>query len=242
MSAKQNPQTPKPDNRRLTQFRRLHRWGGVAAALLLVVLGTTGSVLNYKQPIFARLGIETKRERDVSPLPASELPVSVRFTTGAGVAGDTVDFAGALAIARAEWGDVPLERAELRAERGAVSYRFRKSGGAELWVDATDGRHLVKGAYERVGKPDKDGNVTRTTDWGKILIDLHTGKIGGEVGKAIMTSAAVLLLLLSLSGVYLWLKPLLIRRENRRWISTAQPGSHESRRQNAAKLSQPQQL
>lgn len=202
-------------SRSVARYRRWHKWGGITAGLLLLVLGTTGIALNYKQPIFARLGIETKRtERDASPLPVSKSTNAVTFTTNAGITGGAVDFAGALAIAKTEWGDVPLERAELRAERGSVSYRFRKSGGAELWVNAADGTHLVKGEYERLGKPDKDGSVARTTDWGKILIDLHTGKIGGGIGKAIVSLAAGLLLLLTLSGFYLWLKPLFIRRQN----------------------------
>jgi len=123
-----------------------------------------------------------------------------------------VDFAGAPAIARAEWGDVPLERAELRADRDTATFRFRKEGGGIKWADAADGRDIVAGEYERIGKPDKDGNVARTTDWGKILIDLHTGKIGGG-GKALITVAAGLLLL-TLSVYYLWLKPLLIHRQN----------------------------
>ncbi len=217
MSSKTNMRSPEPNHRRVAQFRRWHKWGGVTAGLLLLILGTTGIVLNYKQPIFARLGIESRRgERDASPLPAAKSPGQVKFTTDAGVSGGVVDFAGALAIARAEWGDVPLERAELRSERGAVSYRFRKSGGAELWVNAADGTHLAKGEYERIGKAGPDGVPARQTDWGRILIDLHTGKIGGEIGKAVVSFAALILLLLTLSGVYLWVKPLLIRRENRR--------------------------
>src|SRR4051794_3219830 len=94
-----------------------------------------------------------------------------------------------------KWGDVPLERAGLSSERGSVSYRFRKNGGAELWVNAADGTFLAKSQYERIGKPGADGVPTRQTDWGKILIDLHTGRIGGEFGKAVMSCAAFLLLL-----------------------------------------------
>lgn len=235
MSAKDNLRIPEAKNRRVAQFRRWHKWGGVTAGLLLLVLGTTGIVLNYKQPIFARLGIESKRaERDASPLTAGKSPGQVKFTTEAGVSGGVVDFAGALAIARAEWGVVPLERAELRSERGLVSYRFRKSGGAELWVNAADGTHLAKGEYERIGKAGPDGVPVRQTDWGKMLIDLHTGKIGGEVGKAVVSGAAFVLLLLTLSGVYLWVKPLLVRRKNR---LKAERGSREP---GGAPLSEPQ--
>jgi hypothetical protein len=198
-------------------MRQWHKWGGVAAGTLLLVLGTSGIFLNYKQPIFARLGVETKRgERDASPLPASKSSVQVEFTTSAGVSGGAVDFSGALAVARAEWGDVPLERAEVRAERGSVIYRFRKNGGAELWVNAADGKYLAKGEYERIGKAGSDGVPARKTDWGKILIDLHTGRIGGEAGKAVMSCAGLLLLLLTLSGFYMWAKPILVRLQHGR--------------------------
>jgi hypothetical protein len=42
------------EKNRLAQFRRWHKWAGVAAALIFLVLGSTGIILNYKQPIFAR--------------------------------------------------------------------------------------------------------------------------------------------------------------------------------------------
>ncbi len=199
----------------LIQSRQWHKWGGLIAGLFLLVLGASGIVLNYKQPIFSKLGIELKRdrERDASPLPARKSPGEVALTTGVGVSGG-VGFEQALAIAHDKWGDVALERVELRSERGAVTYRFRQRGGAELWVDAADGSSFVKGEYERVGKAGADGVAVRTTDWGKILIDLHTGKIGGATGKAIVSIVAGILLLLTFSGFYLWLKPLLIRRKN----------------------------
>jgi hypothetical protein len=231
----ENNRTPELKNRRLAQFRQFHKWGGVIAASLLLVLGTTGIILNYKQPIFARLRIETKRgERDASPLPASKSTNQIAFTTSTGISGGAVDFAGALALARAEWGDVPLERVEMRAERGSVSYRFRKSGGAEFWVDASDGTHLAKSEYERIGKAGADGLPTRQTDWGKILIDLHTGRIGGEIGKAVVFCGACLLLLLTLSGLYMWAKPIFIRRQiaSARQVSSTPSNSNRAATRN----------
>ena len=202
-----------PKHRRLDQFRRWHKWGGVTAGMFLLLLGVTGILLNYKHPIFTALGVPAKRERDVSPLPPSSKPADVAFTTG-GIAGGTVTFEQALALAKSEWGDAVLERAEIRAERDGVTFRFRNAAGKELWVDAADGRHTVKGEYERISRSESDGKPQRSTDWGKILIDLHTGRIGGEAGKAIVSLVAMLLLMLTLSGVYMWLKPLLIRRKN----------------------------
>jgi uncharacterized iron-regulated membrane protein len=212
-----HPRPSERKNRRLAQVRRWHKWGGLLAGLLLLVSGTTGIVLNYKQSIFTRLGVELKRgERDTSPLPANKSPNKIKLTTDAGISGGAVDFALALAIARAEWGDVPLERVELRSERGSVSYRFRKSGGAELWVDAADGARFAKGEYERIGKSGPDGVPVRSMDWGRILMDVHTGKLGGAAGKAVMTCGALLLILLALSGFCMWIKAILIRRCNSR--------------------------
>ena len=220
MSDKENLRTPELKSRRLAQFRRWHKWSGVIAGVFLLGLGTTGILLNYKQPIFTALGVPIKREREASPLPPTTKPVRVEFTT-AGIAGGTVTFEQALAIAKKEWGEVALERAEIRAERSGVTFRFRNDAGAELWVDAADGRHAMKGEYERISRSESGGGPVRSTDWGKILIDLHTGRIAGETGKVITSLAALLLLLLTLSGLYMWLKPLLIRRQTARSKSQA---------------------
>lgn len=213
MSDKNNLRSPEAKNRWLAQSRRWHRWGGVTAGLFLLLLATTGIILNYKQPIFTALGIPAKRERDVSPLPPQSKPARVEFTTD-GITGGAVTFEQALALAKNEWGDAVLERAEIRTERSGVTFRFRNTTGEELWVDAADSRHAMKGEYERISRGESGREPVRTTDWGKIVLDLHTGKIGGEAGKALMTIIAVILLLLILSGVYMWLKPLLIRRQN----------------------------
>ena len=215
-SAKNSP-IAEGQNGRLAQIRRWHTWAGLGAGFLLLFSGITGILLNYKQPLFAKLGIELKKgERDVTPLPPSKSSAQVSFTTDAGISGGTVDFAAALALARKEWGDVALERAEVRVERGLVSYRFRRNGGAELWIDAADGTCLAKGEYERIGKSGVGGVPTRTTDWGRLLMDLHTGKIGGATGKAVMSCGGLVLVLLVFSGVYMWVKPILLRRARAR--------------------------
>jgi uncharacterized iron-regulated membrane protein len=205
---------PETGNRRLAQLRRWHKWGGLIAGLFLLVLAATGILLNYKQPIFSALGIPTKRERDVSPLPQTAKPAGVSFSTD-GIAGGKVTFEQALALAKNEWGDAAIERAEIRAEQGGVTFRFRNDAGEELWVDAADGRHAVKGEYERISRSESEGKPARSTDWGKMLIDLHTGRIGGEAGKIVMSLVALVLLFLTASGVYMWAKPLLICSQKR---------------------------
>ena len=40
----------------------------------------------------------------------------------------------------------------------------------------------------------------------RVLLDVHSGRIGGMIGTILMDGAAVLLLLLALSGSWLWLR------------------------------------
>lgn len=112
-------------------------------------------------------------------------------------------------------GDVEVERIELKAEPGQTLYKVKQASGEELWIDAATGAQFTKGRYQKTAKMGADGGPAAQTDWGKILLDLHTGKIGGAIGKAIMSAVAILLVFLSLSGVYMWLKPILIRRTNK---------------------------
>lgn len=206
--------TPKPKPWLLIQLRLWHRWAGVVAALFLMIVSLTGMVLNYKKPIFQALGLEPT-------LPAVEkVKPNAAFQTAAEPlhAGNwqalPVSLAQALALAREQWGDAPLERVELKMEQGEWLYKIKRKGGAEIWVSAATGAHFTKGAYEKARRA-LDGTVGKGFDWGKLILDLHTGKIGGPVGVAVMTAMAGVLFFLTLSGLYLWLKPLLLRRTPR---------------------------
>jgi uncharacterized iron-regulated membrane protein len=213
------PGAPKSKNWLLAKSRQWHLWGGLLAGIFLLIVAATGIVLNYKKPIFSALGLEReakamKATDENSPQPVKRDKSSAQLTTVTGFSAASVSADQALQLARENLGDVALERIELKDEHGTLLYKIKSRSGEELHVNAVTGVCFVKGAYEKV-KTARDGSVmARTTDWGKIMLDLHTGKIGGEVGKAIMTFAAGIMLLLTLSGVYMWLKPLLIRRQN----------------------------
>jgi uncharacterized iron-regulated membrane protein len=196
--------TIKSRNWLLAKFRKWHTWTGLLAALFILVVAASGIILNYKKPIFTALGLEARpvkqeAKKTVAHNDVASLPVS---------------FAQALDLSEREMGLGSVERVELKREAGTWIYKIRRAGGRELWIDGVTGATFTKGEYTKAvmdsgGKPRAGG-----TDWGKLVLDLHTGKIGGETGKAIMTIAAVVLLFLTLSGVYLYAKPLLIRRRN----------------------------
>lgn len=217
--------TPRPKNWLLTLMRRWHLWGGVGVALFLMVFALTGIVLNYKGPVFRALGLDAAPAAKSAEAgragrrPDKEPPAEL--TTERGLQAATVPVERALALAREAWGEAPLERIELKAEHGGLVWKIKEKGGSELIVNALTGDHFTKGPYERIQRNADDGTAHRSTDWGKLLIDLHTGKIGGDVGKAVMTAAAGALIFLTLSGLYLWLKPLLLRRANARARATS---------------------
>lgn len=214
MNSVPTPVTPlKPKNRWLVKLRQWHTWGGLAAGLCILLVGVTGVVLNYKKPIFTALGLERADEKSKQAMQSGPPPARA-FTTATGFAAAAVSSEQALALARDQWGEAPLERLELKHEHGGLVWKIKNRRGAELVVDAATGAATLKGAYEKLGPPGPDGRGVKSFDWGKLLLHLHTGQIGGEVGKAVMTLAAVMLLFLTGSGVYLWLKPLLIRRQN----------------------------
>jgi uncharacterized iron-regulated membrane protein len=218
MSSSPNPTVApvKSKNWLLVKSRQLHTWGGLIAAAFLLVVGATGILLNYEKPIFRALGIQ----KDVPPSPYARppgaKPTKSRLTTATGLSAATVSAEQAVVLARATWGQAELERIELKAEQGELVWKLKARTGDELVINATTGTHFVKGEYERLGKLGADGQPVRSFDWGKLAIDLHTGKIGGEIGKAIMTAAAAVLLFLTVSGIYLYAKPVLIRRTNAR--------------------------
>lgn len=205
-----NRSVVKPKNWLVIAFRKWHRWLGVGAGIFILVAGFSGIVLNYKRPILTALGLEKEIEKTKrKPAPSASMGLSTRT----GFRAATVSPDRALDLARAEWGDVRLERIELKDEQGQLVYKMKQASGDELWVNAVTGVSFRKREYDKV-RLERDGASVAQFDWGKLLLDLHTGKIGGDVGKALMSFAALILLFLTASGVYLWIKPLLIRRAN----------------------------
>jgi uncharacterized iron-regulated membrane protein len=208
-----NGPAPKPTHSLLVRSRHWHRWGGLFAGVFILVAATSGIVLNFKQPVFGMLGLETRVPRGSGRTDAPAKPPRVAFTTVTAGPAMGVNLDGALAAARAEWGEVSLERVELREEQGELTFKVRRRSGEEIWVNAASGKRFAKGEYEKITPAGWDGKPGRQLDWGRLLLNLHTGRIGGEAGKVVMSLAALTLLFLTGSGVYMWLKPLLLRRQ-----------------------------
>lgn len=67
-----------------------------------------------------------------------------------------------------------------------------------------------------------DSLKPKPMDWGKAIKDLHTGKIGGDAGKLVVDLVAVGLILLTLTGLYLWTIPALRKRRSARQRAAAE--------------------
>ncbi len=59
---------------------------------------------------------------------------------------------------------------------------------------------------EWYGLPPATEGVQEVVTWDRLLLDLHTGRFFGHLGPYVMDLAAILLLLLAVSGGYNWLK------------------------------------
>ncbi|MBM3883719.1 MAG: PepSY domain-containing protein [Verrucomicrobia bacterium] len=221
--------SPRPRHWLLLKSRQWHAWAGLVAALFLLVVGVTGAVLNYKKPIFHALGLdETKPvarppRQESGPHYAQSDPLAL-----------PISFTQALATSSQQVGTGPIERIELKREGDTWLYKIKRKGASELWLNAVTGAHFTKGDYRKAALDKTAEPFAGAFDWGKLLLDLHTGKIGGPLGQALMTAVAVLLLALSASGLYMYLKPLLLRR------ARSQPGAVGSPALRSTKPSHPE--
>lgn len=185
------PPTPRPKNRLFIKFRRWHAWGGMLLSFFILVVAVTGILLNHKD-IFLHRG-------------ASAGPTGA-LTTAADLASLPVGFDRALELARGHYGHVALDKLELKDEQGRLVYKVSRGHGEEIRIDARTGEVFSK--YGASLAPDGRSAL----HWPKIVTDMHTGKILGLAGKLMVDLTSVVIIALTLTGVYLWAVPLLRKR------------------------------
>lgn len=86
--------------------------------------------------------------------------------------------------------DVPIDRMDVRPDDGVVKVRFDDPGTTEIALALDDGRVLTSAPREDV-----------------FLERLHSGEIFGDGWIVLSDAAAGALLLLTLSGIWIWLFP-----------------------------------
>jgi uncharacterized iron-regulated membrane protein len=207
------------------RYRDWHLWIGLVLLVPLTVIATTGILWNHEKSLGLKrehraqeyqprgeyqegrqLGLPAKRES--LPQPESRLVAAPGGWHDHAAAIDA-----ALAAARDEWGpEVPLERIELRDEPRygfVVKVKAREDAGRrpyEIVWSATTGAIL-----------EKKGDPQAGVDWAKVVHDLHTGKFfSKEYGFLWSDATGFAILALSVTGVVLYLIPVLKKREKRR--------------------------
>lgn len=222
------PVKQKNPNALLLAFRKYHSWLGVAMTLCILIVALTGIYLNHKD-LFKRwtahkprnITDHSSRNQFAGPSSSSENVTVLSTSTNLSLL--PVTFDQALALSREQLGEQPVERIELKHEKGRLLYKIKSSSG-EVLVDAHTREAVtrehdspkIKGNEEPSILASQEKRHRSGIDWAKMLKDLHTGKIGGWAGKLVVDFTALILVILCLTGLYLWLIPLLRKRRSAR--------------------------
>jgi hypothetical protein len=201
--------TPRPKNWLLLQFRAWHSWLGIFLAGFIILVCLTGIYLNHKD-LFRGDPAEKGRAE------AKAAPSAGALTTTTSAADLPIAFDGALAVARQHWGETAIEKVELKDEHGRLVYKLRAGPGRELTIDAQSGAAELKEQYrEERHSPDKKA-ASSGINWGKLMLDLHTGKVVGGPGKLLVDLTSLTLLTLTGTGIYMWAVPRWRKRQSAR--------------------------
>ncbi len=181
-------------NRLLIKFRRWHLWGGLLFSLLILTIAVTGILINHKDLFFHGGKKEGPTGLLTSTTDFESIPIS---------------FDRALELTRDHYGDVWLDKIELKDEHGRLIYKISRGHGKNVRIDAQTGEMSSKYGVSLTS------NGKTSLDWGKIVADLHNGKIFGTFGKLTADVASAAIIVLVLTGIYLWGIPLLRKKRNK---------------------------
>jgi hypothetical protein len=195
----------------LPLLKRWHRRIGVVSALFVVLLSVTGLFLLLAAP----LGLDQKtwhgglisRAYNQSPKsPPTGIPVDetqwVIMIDGLVYVGSAAPIALAppltiakkdrrfISIANADETVLTLHDGTLVARMPGVDFTGARPAPLPKAIE----KRIIR-RYQGRGMP-----VSR------ILLDIHTGRFFGKIGTWLMAMASILFLLLSLSGLYMWIR------------------------------------
>jgi hypothetical protein len=198
---------PRPKNWLLVKIREWHTWLGVFLSGFVILVCATGIYLNHKD--LFRSAAPHDDARGGRPAASGAL----RTTTS--LAELPIPFEHALAQAREQWGETPIEKIELKEEHGRLVYKVMADEGREIRVDVETGAVSRKDAY-REEHHGPDGKKEAGFNWGKFMMDLHTGKVIGGPGKLVVDLTSFVIIVLTGTGIYLWAIPQLRKRRSAR--------------------------
>lgn len=198
-------------------LRRWHRRLGIVSAAFVIVLAATGLLLNHTQSLgLDDIPLENRLLRALYGVPAvapafplaCARPVAVVAAVGAplqlaacsdrialltadGVIVDQLDTARGLP---ANLTAVASDRGGFLLQRGATTFRL-DSDNFTL-VALTDPPAAIDWQSGATAGPD--------IHWERVLLDLHSGRLFGTAGVVIVDIAALLFVLLAISGIVMF--------------------------------------
>lgn len=199
MNTEPTAPTRRFNNRLLMNFRKWHVWLGGFMSVLILIVCLTGIYLNHQDLFTGGPPV-----RDASKVGAARSNV---LTTATDLGAQPVSFAAALARARTHWGDIPVANLQLKEELGVLVYKIKSLEGREIAVNAMTGALTKKEGYRKYEQPAAADTMTGGYNWGRIMRDLHTGKLFGEAGKLFVDATSLSIIALTLTGVCLWAAP-----------------------------------
>jgi len=204
----------RPKNWLLLNIRQYHGWLGVLGAVFILTMCITGILLNHEERFLGK-------KRSPKPSAASQQSPATNdpgkspaqtfaFNATIGFASARIGIDDALKIAAARLGGEPLEKFEFKIEAGNPLYRIKTASAPqqELTIHAITGEASVKAdppPKPAVNNEPKPGFLGY--NWPKLIKDLHTGKLGGDVGMLFIDLVSLTIITLTLSGFYLWYVP-----------------------------------
>jgi uncharacterized iron-regulated membrane protein len=178
----------------LKRWRDWHTWAGLTLALPLCLVGVTGVLLMHKS-LVPKWDREGPKEKESAP--------SVTMTEEQ-----------VLQIAHEKWPDIEATRFDVHQTDWPEFLRVKGPQGRELFVSQVTAEGISKPDFDQRLKEHKSASKEKRSGGWKVSIkDLHTGKAFGKYGYLVSDACGLVILFLSGSGVYLWVKPLLIRRQ-----------------------------
>ena len=180
------------------KFRQVHLYGGLVVLVPLIVLAATGILLNHAE----RLGLKPPKYGQCPDMDTAERIAAEFVASPKAWEEHTAQVERALEAATKQWGQVPLEHVQIKNERGCGLVVKIKARGQ---LPAGPERELVWSVSEQRVLAGAGGR-----NW---LVELHTGRVlSSRLGFIWSDLAAGTLLVLSVTGLVLYLIPILRKR------------------------------
>ncbi|MDX2302958.1 MAG: PepSY-associated TM helix domain-containing protein [Microscillaceae bacterium] len=167
-------------------FRKIHRWISIPLFIFFFLIGVTGLLLGWKKQILL--------------LPKTQKGNSIKSKNWLSI--DTIQYIAARHAQHILKKDAQIDRIDIRPAKGVAKIIFLNHF-TELQIDCTSGKILsVNRRNSDIIEKIHDGSI----------IDYWISTANDEVKLFYTTTVSLSLILLSISGFFLWYNPIRMRK------------------------------